>query len=321
MDFRPAIGCQLVSDGQGGYAEARTIASPSPPSFFFRIALLFSYLRAIDVMTARERTERKAIMKTFTIDENNNITVSGSKEEAAGASGLAFSSQKELAKLTAEWPVGRFVEIWNGFAGVAPFGELKPVKKFTDRKVAVARIWQAIQRLRADGAADSVTEPAGEMPLGVATEIELVAPEATPEGASIPEVIETAEVATVLPPLPDVAPEVAAATTEASTAENVHAEVVAEPASMQQTATKQPKRKKATKPAQNSAAPRETKLSQVVAMLQRPEGATISEIMQKMGWLKHTVRGFMAGTMKKAGYSVESFKPEGGERSYRINPK
>ena len=54
-------------------------------------------------------------------------------------------------------------------------------------------------------------------------------------------------------------------------------------------------------------------------MLQRPEGATLSEIMTSMGWQKHTVRGFMAGAMKKAGYTVESFKPEGGERTYRIN--
>ena len=53
-------------------------------------------------------------------------------------------------------------------------------------------------------------------------------------------------------------------------------------------------------------------------MLQRPEGATLSEIMTSMGWQKHTVRGFMAGAMKKAGYTVESFKPEGGERTYRI---
>jgi len=36
------------------------------------------------------------------------------------------------------------------------------------------------------------------------------------------------------------------------------------------------------------------------------------EIMEKMGWRRHTVRGFMAGAMKKAGYTVESFKPEGG---------
>ena len=37
------------------------------------------------------------------------------------------------------------------------------------------------------------------------------------------------------------------------------------------------------------------------------------------GVAKHTVRGFMAGAMKKAGFTVESFKPEGGERTYRIN--
>ncbi len=49
-------------------------------------------------------------------------------------------------------------------------------------------------------------------------------------------------------------------------------------------------------------------------------GATLEEIMTKMGWQKHTVRGFMAGAMKKAGYVVESFKSEAGARSYRINP-
>jgi hypothetical protein len=58
----------------------------------------------------------------------------------------------------------------------------------------------------------------------------------------------------------------------------------------------------------------------VVAMLQRKNGATLAEIMEKMAWQKHTVRGFMAGAMKKAGYEVESFKPEGGERTYKINP-
>jgi hypothetical protein len=31
------------------------------------------------------------------------------------------------------------------------------------------------------------------------------------------------------------------------------------------------------------------------------------------------VRGFMAGAMKKAGYQVESFKPDGGGRTYRID--
>ncbi len=80
-----------------------------------------------------------------------------------------------------------------------------------------------------------------------------------------------------------------------------------------------PKGKKAAK-AKETAGPREgSKTAQVVAMLQRKNGATLAEIMDKMGWQKHTVRGFMAGAMKKAGYTVESFKPEGGERTYRIS--
>jgi hypothetical protein len=91
-------------------------------------------------------------------------------------------------------------------------------------------------------------------------------------------------------------------------------------ASKKTTAAKSaPKGKKAAK-ANESAGPREgSKTAQVVAMLQRKNGATLAEIMAKMGWQKHTVRGFMAGAMKKAGYTVESFKPEGGERTYRIN--
>jgi len=78
-----------------------------------------------------------------------------------------------------------------------------------------------------------------------------------------------------------------------------------------------PKGKKAK--AQEAAGPREgSKTAQVIALLQRAKGASISEIMDKMGWQRHTVRGFMAGAMKKAGFTVESFKPEGGERTYRL---
>jgi site-specific recombinase XerD len=86
-------------------------------------------------------------------------------------------------------------------------------------------------------------------------------------------------------------------------------------------AKKAPKAAKGTKPAKKKeAGPREgSKTAQVVAMLQRKSGATLAEIMEKMGWQRHTVRGFMAGAMKRAGYAVESFKPEGGERTYRIN--
>jgi len=91
-------------------------------------------------------------------------------------------------------------------------------------------------------------------------------------------------------------------------------------ASKKATATKKtPKAKTAAKTNEPSGPREGSKTAQVVAMLQRKNGATLAEIMDKMGWQRHTVRGFMAGAMKKAGYNVESFKPEGGERTYRIS--
>ena len=89
-------------------------------------------------------------MSTFAIDSTNNIAVFASLEEATAAqikNAEYFGSARELNKLASSWPVNRLVDVWNSFAGVAPFGNLKPVKKFPDRKAAVARIWEAIQRL------------------------------------------------------------------------------------------------------------------------------------------------------------------------------
>ena len=54
-------------------------------------------------------------------------------------------------------------------------------------------------------------------------------------------------------------------------------------------------------------------------MLQRPDGATISQICAATGWQAHTVRGTFAGAFKKKlGLNLASEKPEGGERIYRI---
>ena len=83
-------------------------------------------------------------MSTFTIDAENNITALAGLPAGADQS-QSFSNAKELAKLTAEWPASRLVDTWNSFAGVAPFDDLKPVKKFTSRKAAVARIWEAVR--------------------------------------------------------------------------------------------------------------------------------------------------------------------------------
>jgi hypothetical protein len=88
-------------------------------------------------------------MPSFTIDPDNNFTAL--IEVPAGADrSTVFSTAKELAKLIADWPISRLIDAWNSFAGVAPFDDLKPIKKFTSRKVAVTRIWQAIARLSPD---------------------------------------------------------------------------------------------------------------------------------------------------------------------------
>lgn len=62
-----------------------------------------------------------------------------------------------------------------------------------------------------------------------------------------------------------------------------------------------------------------SKLAEVVRMLQRPEGATIQQIIDATGWQAKTVRGTFAGTLKKKlGLALVSDKPQGGERIYRL---
>jgi hypothetical protein len=66
--------------------------------------------------------------------------------------------------------------------------------------------------------------------------------------------------------------------------------------------------------------PREgSKEAHVIAMLRRPEGATLAQIGESTGWQTHTIRGFFAAALKKRhGLAVTSEKPEGGERTYRL---
>jgi len=62
-----------------------------------------------------------------------------------------------------------------------------------------------------------------------------------------------------------------------------------------------------------------TKQAALIAMLRAPEGATIEEITAATGWQAHTVRGAIAGALKKKlGLDVTSEKVEGRGRVYRV---
>lgn len=116
------------------------------------------------------------VMAIYTIDGQNIITLH-SAPPADGAAGVRFETAKELAKATAEWPVSRLAEIWNKL----PLEGLKPVKKFMDRKTAVARIWAAIQHLT------PVTGPVAQEGSKKAVILAMLR---SPEGATLGQIIE-----------------------------------------------------------------------------------------------------------------------------------
>lgn len=70
--------------------------------------------------------------------------------------------------------------------------------------------------------------------------------------------------------------------------------------------------------AQTGAAKAPSKLDQLVTLLSQPGGVDLATMMTTTGWQAHSVRGIIAGTIKKKlGLSVVSEAGEGG-RTYRI---
>lgn len=80
-------------------------------------------------------------MTIFTIDSENNIAVHGSASEITDRGSEQFTTEKELAQLAADWPGSPLVDIWNRIPG------LTPVKRFTSRRLAIARIWKTVETL------------------------------------------------------------------------------------------------------------------------------------------------------------------------------
>src|SRR5260370_33468939 len=117
--------------------------------------------RAIHVMPAKvappnqARQEEDFHMPTFTIDAEHNITAYDTPEAAAksDASLPRFSSQADLAQLFADWPAGRWIEVWNSIPGNQPVKKLGPAKK------AAARVWATLERLADANAKAPASKP------------------------------------------------------------------------------------------------------------------------------------------------------------------
>jgi hypothetical protein len=68
----------------------------------------------MNVIVTVSRGKERTYMKTFTIDEQNNITAFGTEEEAAATTVTpfdSFTSQKNLADLAASWSAERLAAI------------------------------------------------------------------------------------------------------------------------------------------------------------------------------------------------------------------
>ena len=62
-----------------------------------------------------------------------------------------------------------------------------------------------------------------------------------------------------------------------------------------------------------------SKTAKILDLLKRPGGVTSQQLIKATGWLPHSVRGFLSGTVgKKMGLTVTSTKGDDGARTYSI---
>lgn len=70
--------------------------------------------------------------------------------------------------------------------------------------------------------------------------------------------------------------------------------------------------------AKKASTPRaDSKGAKILALIQRPKGATLAEIMKATGWQAHSVRGLISTAGKKHAITVESSKNDAGDRVYK----
>jgi hypothetical protein len=221
-------------------------------------------------------------MKTtwFTIDTENNITAFATEEEANAHPGMryAFADRSSLLTILTESP-DLGKEILSGVTGAElPENGLKPA-------AAARLIWEGIQPL-----AKVVHAP--EKP------------------------VKTARVRAQGAVAASKAPKASKKATPKKKAPKTAKK--AKPAKSAKPAKKE--RARATGDATQTGPREGTKAAKLVELLKRPDGATLKEIVKKFDWLPHTTRALLSagGSLRKMGIVVESFKPEDGERTYRI---
>jgi hypothetical protein len=95
----------------------------------------------------------------------------------------------------------------------------------------------------------------------------------------------------------------------------------ATPKSIKAKAPKRQTRSKSAVRSRGTVKPATAKTKQQVCLdlLNRPEGVTVEELQAATGWQQHSVRGFLAGAVKKKlGLTLVSEKADAGSRRYRI---
>jgi len=76
------------------------------------------------------------------------------------------------------------------------------------------------------------------------------------------------------------------------------------------------KKTRTPKPGNRSRTPGKTKLDQLTALLVRPRGPSLAEMVATTRWQAHSVRGALAGALKRRGLEIASEKID-GVRRYR----
>lgn len=64
-----------------------------------------------------------------------------------------------------------------------------------------------------------------------------------------------------------------------------------------------------------------SKQTELIQLIQRPEGIALSELKKLTDWQVHSIRGWISGVLrKKLGLVVTRFKSDNGDTCYRIEP-